>query len=146
MAFSDQLPNFAIDIFDDEQNERIDGRFVPMTDSEVDNLIEMEENANTKRKTLFDINFVKQFLTEHGERRSTEEIPAVKLNNYLNKFIVAARTKRGEEYEPSSLRGILLSVECHLRRAGYYQRQRFSKDTRCPYSKTERTEATREGQ
>ena len=65
-----------------------------MTDSEVDNLIETEENANTKRKTLYDINFVKRFLTEQGERRSIEEIPAVELNNYLNKFILAARTKK----------------------------------------------------
>ena len=113
----------------------IDGRFVPMTDSEVDNLIETEENANTKRKTLYDINFLKQFLTEHGERRSIEEIPAVELN-YLSKFVFAARTKKGEEYEPSSLRGILSSVKRPLRRAGYaeiyYQRQQFSKDTRCP--------------
>ena len=54
MKFSNELPNFDINIFDDEQNERIDGRFVPMTDSEVDNLIKTEENANTKRKTLYD--------------------------------------------------------------------------------------------
>ena len=101
MEFSKQLPNFDISIF--KQNERIDGRFVPMTDSEVDNLIETEENANTKRKTLYDINFVKQFLTEHGERRSIEEIPAVEFNNYLSKFTFAARTKKGEEYEPFHL-------------------------------------------
>ena len=82
-------------------------------------MIETGENPNTKRKTLYDINFVKQFLTEHGERRSIEEIPAVELNNYLSKFVFAARTKKGEEYEPSSLRGILSSVERHLRRAGY---------------------------
>ena len=94
MEFSNQLPNLDISIFDDEQNERIDGRFVPMTDSEVDNLIETEENANTKRKTLYNIFFVKQFLTEHGERRSIEEIPAVELNNYLSKFIFAARTQK----------------------------------------------------
>ena len=79
MKFSNQLLNFDIKIFDYEQNERIDARFVPMTDSEVDNLIETEENANTKGKTLYEINFVKQFLTEHGERRSIEESPAVDL-------------------------------------------------------------------
>ena len=90
-----------------------------MTDSEVDNLIETEENANTKRKTLYGINFVKEFLTEHGERRSIEEIPAIELNNYLSKFVFSARTKKGEEYEPSSLRGILSSVERHLGCAGY---------------------------
>ena len=56
MEFSKQPPNFKINIFDDEKNERIDGRFVPaMTDSEVVNLIETEENVNTKRKTLYDI-------------------------------------------------------------------------------------------
>ena len=93
MKFSNELPNFDITIFDDERNERIDGRFVPMTDSEVDNLIETEEFANTKRKTLYDLNFVKQFLTEHGERRSIEEIPAVELTNYLSKFILAVGTK-----------------------------------------------------
>ena len=125
MEFSNQLPNFDINIFDDEQNERTDGRFVPMTDSEVDNLIETEENANTKRKTLYDINFVKQFLTEHGERRSIEEIPAAELNNYLSKFVFPARTKKGEEYEPSSLTSRRLWEIS-------YQRQRFSKDTRCP--------------
>ena len=54
VKFSNELPNFNINIFDDEQNERIDGRFIPMIDSEVDNLImiKAEENANKKRKTL----------------------------------------------------------------------------------------------
>ena len=78
-GFSNQLPNFDINIFDDVQNEGIDGRFVPMTDSEVINLIKTEENAHTKRKTLYYINFVKQFLTEHGERRSIEEIQQLNL-------------------------------------------------------------------
>ena len=76
----------------------MEGRFVPVIDSDVDKLIETEENGNTKRKTLYDINLIKQFLTEHGESRSIEEIPAVELNNYLNKFIFAARTKKGEEF------------------------------------------------
>ena len=72
----------------------------------------------TQRERHCTTNFVKQFLTEHGERRSNEEIPAVELNNYLSKFIFAARANKGEEYEPSSLRGILSSVERHLRRPG----------------------------
>ena len=89
-----------------------------MIDSDVDKLIETEENATTKRKTLYDINLVKQFLTEHRQSRSIEEIPAAELNNYLSKFIFAAR-KKGEEHEPSSLRGILSSVERHMSRAGH---------------------------
>ena len=81
MEFSNQQFNLDINMFDDELNERIDGRLVQMTDSEVDNLIKTEENSNTKRKTLCDISFCKKFLTEHGERRRIEEIPAVELNN-----------------------------------------------------------------
>ena len=48
--FSTQPPYFGISVFDDERNERIDGRFIPMTDSEVDNLIETDENAHTKKE------------------------------------------------------------------------------------------------
>ena len=48
--FSTQPPYFDISVFDHERNERINGRFVPMTDSEVDNLIETEGNAHTKKE------------------------------------------------------------------------------------------------
>ena len=47
MEFSNQLPNFDINFFDVEQKEK----FVPMTDNEVNNLIETwEENVNKKNK------------------------------------------------------------------------------------------------
>ena len=52
MEFSNELPHFDINIFDDEQNERIEGRFVPMKDSEVDHLIETEEKTKTKNRRL----------------------------------------------------------------------------------------------
>ena len=83
---SNQVPNFDLSFLDEERNERTDGRFVPVKDSDVDKLIETEENANTKRKTFHDIILVKQFLTDRGESRSIEEIPAVELNNNLTKF------------------------------------------------------------
>ena len=119
MEFSNQLLNLDIIILRRRAKRKDYWKVVQMTDSEVDNLIETEENSNTERKKQYDINFVKQFLTEHGERRSIEETPAVELNNYVSKFIFAARTKKDEEYEPSSLRGILSSVERHQRRPGY---------------------------
>ena len=48
--FSNQVSNFDLSFLDEEQNERTDGRFVPVTDSDVDKYIETEENANTKKK------------------------------------------------------------------------------------------------
>ena len=44
MEFSNQVPNFHLSFLDEEQNERTDGRFVLMTDSDVDKLIETEES------------------------------------------------------------------------------------------------------
>jgi len=80
---SNQVPNFDLSFLDEERNERTDGRFVLVKDSDVDKLIETKENANTKRKTFYDRILVKQFLTERGGSRSIEEIPAVELNNNL---------------------------------------------------------------
>ena len=48
MEFSNKLPNFNINIFDEERNKIINGRFVPMTDSEVDYLSDTEKNAKEK--------------------------------------------------------------------------------------------------
>ena len=57
VEFSNQPPNFD----NDDQNERIDGRFVLMTNSEVDNLIERQKNANSKNKRL-----VQEIVVLHG--------------------------------------------------------------------------------
>ena len=46
-----------------------------------------------------------------------EKIPPTELDGYLSQFVLAARTKTGKDYEPSSLRGIL--VERHLSRYSY---------------------------
>ena len=41
------------------------------------------------------------------------------LQSYLSQFVLAARTKTGKDYEPSSLREIFASVERHLSRSNY---------------------------
>ena len=74
--------------------------------------IEGEENANTKKKTFYDLKLVKKFpLEERHEFRGTEKIPPTELDSYLSQFVLAARTKTGKDYEPSSLR---LSAEFWL--------------------------------
>jgi len=46
-------------------------------------------------------------------------MPLTELESYLSQFVLAARTKTGKDFEPSSLRGILASVERHLSRSSY---------------------------
>ena len=49
--FVDELPDFHIDLFPEREEEEHPGRFISVTDSDVDKLFEGEENTKTKRKT-----------------------------------------------------------------------------------------------
>ena len=60
--------------------------------------------------------------SEIKEERKLDNIPPEEVNVYLSEFIIAARTKKGEQYEPSSLRGTLRSVDCYLARCEYGER------------------------
>ena len=116
--FLDELPNLHIDIF--SELEEHPGRFAEVSESDVEKFTEGEENANTKGKTFYDLKLVKKFLLEERhEIREIEKIPPTELDGYLSQFVLAARTKTGKDYEPSSLRGILASVERHLSRYSY---------------------------
>ena len=116
--FLDELPNFHIDTF--SELEEHPGRFAEVLERDVEKFIEEEENANTKKRTFYDLKLVKKFLVEERhEIREIEKIPPTELDGYLSQFVLAARTKTGKDYEPSSLRGILASVERHLSRSSY---------------------------
>jgi hypothetical protein len=94
-----------------------------VSEDDVDKLIAQQENENTKKKTVYDLNVVLKFLREvRKEERELEKIPPEELNVYLSEFIIAARTKKGEQYEPSSLIGILSSVDPYLIRREYRKR------------------------
>ena len=58
-------------------------------------------------------------IEERHEIREIEKTPPTELDGYLSQFVLAARIKTGKDYEPSSLRGILASVERHLSRYSY---------------------------
>ena len=92
--FVEELPNFHIYLFPEREEEELPGRFLWVTDNDVDKLIEGEENRNTKRKAQYDLNMVNKFLVEdHNESREIEQIPPTELNTYLSQFVLAARTK-----------------------------------------------------
>ena len=74
----------------------------------------------TLKKTFNNLKLVKKFLLEERhEIRKIAKIPPTELDSYLNQLVLAARTKTGKDYEPSSLRGILSSIERHLSRSSY---------------------------
>ena len=52
-VFPDELPNFNRDIFHGREETKERGRFRTFTESDVENLIAGEENANTKKNAFF---------------------------------------------------------------------------------------------
>ena len=90
---------------------------------DVDELTAQPENKNTKKKMMYDLNIVLKFLRKVSERREKIREYSTRGGEYiLSEFIIAARMKKGEQYEPSSLRGILSSVYCYLTRHEYGKR------------------------
>ena len=94
-------------------------RFVSL-DKPVDKFIEDQKNKNTLSKTLRDVSLLTEFLNSKSESRRTRK-PCQKslMNNYISEFIVAARRKDGEDFEPSSLRGLICSFNRHLKACKY---------------------------
>ena len=72
---------------------------------------------------MYDLNIVLKYLRKvRKEDRELEEIHTEELNLLLSEFIIEARTKKGEQYEPFSLRGILTSIDHYLTRREYGKR------------------------
>ena len=94
-------------------------RFAPISDEEVKEFTEKLENKNTKKKTLYDIKVFKEYLDACDEKREIEDITPVELQEIIKKFVLAVRKKNGEEYEPSSLRAFIQSIDRHLRKNNY---------------------------
>lgn len=94
-------------------------RFVTFDIREVEKFIDNEENSNTRKKTKNDMALLSSFMAKEKENRQVEEIPPQELDNYLSRFLLSVRKKNGDEYEPSTLRGFIASIERYLKKCRY---------------------------
>ena len=81
--------------------------------------IQLNENENTRRKTLGHQKLFESFLETKQEERQIHNIPPSQLNTYLCEFILRVRQKDGKDYEPTSLRSIISSLDRYLKRHNY---------------------------
>ena len=88
-------------------------RFVSV-DKPIDKFIEDQKNKNTLSKTRRDVSLLTEFLNAKSESRRTR-----KSCQNISEFIVAARRKDGEDFEPCSLRGLICSFNRHLKACKY---------------------------
>ncbi|KAL3884731.1 hypothetical protein ACJMK2_024841 [Sinanodonta woodiana] len=94
-------------------------RFKKVTSENVDIFLEEQANINTKKKTEGDLKLFMAFLQSQGEQRFPELIPPSDLNQHISHFILSVREKGGDEFEPSSLRGMISSIDRYLRTKSY---------------------------
>ena len=126
----------AIDIYESELTEdygeksgktkilnenitNVSSRFVNYDSIEIEKFIQDKENKNTLRKILYDVNLFKSFLQSKNEVREFHTISHTELDVYLANFILSVRKKGGEEFEPTSLRSMISSIDRSLRRHRY---------------------------
>ena len=86
-------------------------RFVKFSENEIQSFSEEQENTNTKKKTSYDVKLFKEFSLKWRLKKF--------LPKNCKKFVLGVRKKNGEEYEPSSIKGFLQSVDRYLRKKGY---------------------------
>ena len=96
-------------------------RFVNLSEDDIIKICDEQENENTAKKTIYDIVIFKEFLAIYNsfEDREIEDIPPNELQPIIKNFILSVRMQNGKEYEPSSLRAIVQSIDRYLRKKNY---------------------------
>ncbi len=90
-------------------------RFIFLDEDAVQQFIQSKQNVNTLKKTIYDIKLVKLFLKSKNDERELHKIPPRELDSHLANFILSVRKKDLTEFEPNSLRGLMSSVDRHLK-------------------------------
>jgi len=100
---------------DDKTNKNVSNRFKNV---DVNAFLAEKVNKNTMKKTENDMKVVYEFLQLQNEHRYLQFIPPEQLNAYICQFLVSVTRKNGEEYEPTSLRSFVSSIDMQLRSSG----------------------------
>ena len=82
---------------------------------DVDAFLHQHQNKSTKKKTESDMKVFIQFLLSRNEARFPEFIPPDMLNSYICEFLLSVTKKDGNEYEPTTLRGFVSSLDRYLK-------------------------------
>ena len=96
--------------------------FVNLSSDDVRQMISDADNRNTVRKTLYDVSKFQRFLDGKGEQKEIHRIEPDLLDEYLANFILSVRKPDGEEYEPSTIRNMVSSIDRKLKRQNYPHR------------------------
>ncbi|XP_053376908.1 uncharacterized protein KIAA1958-like [Mercenaria mercenaria] len=104
---------------------------------DADQFLKENENKNTQKKTESDMKLFFSFLMSKNEMRKPEYIPPYQLNSLLCEFILGVTKKDGREYEPTTLRGFISSVDRYLKKTATAERPGLGNKPRAAETMTE---------
>ena len=90
-----------------------------ISEEQINNFIIEQQNKNTSIKTKRDVRYIQRYLLSLGETRNVELIPPNELDVLISTFLINVKKLDGSEYEPTSLRAYISSLDRHLKVAGY---------------------------
>jgi hypothetical protein len=102
-----------------EQSNMKPSRYIAVDSNDVEKFVRENENPSTVRKTKGHVTLLHDFLRTNGENNPIQEMSPAALDSWLCKFYIGIRNKQGQEYEPSTLRGMEGSFDRHLRERDY---------------------------
>lgn len=94
-------------------------RFEDLNQEEIQAFIQKQENENTKRKTEGDMRLFKSYCLAKSEYREPEELLPCELDLLFGNFLVSVKKQNGSEYEPSTIRGFMSSLDRYLKMKNY---------------------------
>ena len=117
-----------------------------LSNQEIKKLITSQQQANTVRKTNYDMNVFQRFLNECGENQKVVEIPhpppppppSEDLNSLLCNFYITAKKKDNSKYEPDTMFSFPRSIQRLLDENN--AKVNILKDERTPEIQTLRTQ------
>ena len=92
--------------------------FASATETTVEELKNCSKNENTAKSTGFWLSVWKNWCVDKEITDEIENYEPAELNTLLEHFYAEVNNKKGEDYEPESLKVMMASLDRHLRNKG----------------------------
>jgi hypothetical protein len=115
--FQDEIPCPTSD--ENEVPPEFDESLIDMSEHDIQQFIDGQQNKNIMKKTLRDVGLVETIFRLKKEERDIHLIPRNELDPFLANFLLTVRKKDGGDFDPFTLRSISSSVDRKLRRIKY---------------------------
>ena len=110
--------------------------FAFATETTIEGLKNCSKNENTTKSTGFWLSVWRKWRVEKEITDKIENYEPAELNTLLEHFYAEVNNKKGEDYEPGSLKVMMASLDRHLMRGHHDYKDLFSESQKMPKTST----------